>query len=104
MSEAAKKADMLAENLSLTAHQRLEVESALDEFAVDESAAMVEQFCRDLTDAHNEILRLQGTPPERYAAFDWPEWSGPANSIRWAEKRLGKPLSKTSLRIQEPSR
>jgi len=62
--------------------------------------AMIEQFCRDLNEAHNEILRLQGVPPEQYAAYDWPEWSAPANSIRWAEKTLGKPLSKTSLRAQ----
>lgn len=45
---------------------------------------------RDLNDAHNEILRLQGVKPEEYGKFDWPEWSGPANSIRWAERRLNK--------------
>jgi hypothetical protein len=59
---------------------------------------MIEQFCRDLNDAHNEILRLQGVQPEDYSKYDWPEWSAPANSIRWAERVLGKPLSKTSLR------
>lgn len=61
----------------------------------EECDGMIEQFCRDLNAAHDEIVRLQGGDP---AQFDWPEWSAPANSIRWAEKRLGRPLSKTSLR------
>lgn len=59
--------------------------------------AMIEQFCRDLNDAHNEVLRLQGVKPEDFDKYDWPEWSGPANSIRWAEQRLGKRLAKTAL-------
>jgi hypothetical protein len=59
---------------------------------------MVEQFCRDLNAAHDEILRLQGVLSEDYGKYDWPEWSGPANSIRWAERLTGKRLSKTSLR------
>jgi hypothetical protein len=85
----------------MTEHQRREVEAALVEFADDASAdaaGMIEQFCRDLNDAHNEILRLQGVQPEDYSKYDWPEWSAPANSIRWAERVLGKSLSKTSLR------
>lgn len=61
-------------------------------------AVMIEQFCRDLNAAHDEILRAQGVASERFNNFDWPEWSGPANSIRWAERTLGKRLSKTSLR------
>lgn len=60
-------------------------------------AGMIEQFCRDLNDAHNEILRAQGVAPEDFGKYDWPEWSGPANSIRWAEKLLGKRLAKTAL-------
>jgi len=59
---------------------------------------MIEQFCCDLNAAHNEILHLQGVAPADYGRYDWPEWSAPANSIRWAERRLGKPLSKTSQR------
>ena len=56
---------------------------------------LVEQLCVDLNQAHNEILRLQGIQPQDYFKHDWPEWSGPANNIRWAEKILGKKLAKT---------
>lgn len=56
---------------------------------------MIEQLCRDLNGAHDEILRLQGCKPEDLSRYDWPEWTPQANSIRWAEKRLGKKLAKT---------
>jgi hypothetical protein len=59
---------------------------------------MIEQFCVDLNAAHDEILRLQGVAPDNWMDFDWPQWSAPANSIRWAERYLNKPLSKTNLR------
>src|ERR1041384_3209538 len=67
--------------------------------AATEDERMIEQFCVDLNDAHDEIVRLQGGNPQQY---DWPEWSGPAHSIRWAEHRLGKPLSKTAARAAAP--
>lgn len=57
---------------------------------------MIEQFCRDLNDAHNEILRLQGVAEADFAKYDWPEWSPQANSIRWAEGQTKKKLAKTN--------
>lgn len=60
-----------------------------------DTRGMIQQLCSDLNEAHNEILRLQGVKPEDYARFDWPQWSGPANSIRWAERVTGESLSKT---------
>jgi len=43
----------------------------------------------DLRSAHVEIVKLQGGDP---ATHDWPEWSSPANTIRWfasIRKELG---------------
>jgi len=62
-----------------------------------EPLPIIEQLCRDLNDAHNEILRAQGVKPEDFDKYDWPEWSSPANSIRWAECLLKKRLAKTAL-------
>lgn len=59
--------------------------------------AMIEQFCNDLNQAHDELLKAQGCPEEKWAEQDWPQWTPQANSIRWAEELLGKPLSKRSL-------
>ncbi|HET9024817.1 MAG TPA: hypothetical protein VFN64_09610 [Burkholderiaceae bacterium] len=59
---------------------------------------LIEQLCVDLNAAHDEILRLQRVPSAQWAEHDWPEWSSPANSLRWAERRLNKPLSKTERR------
>lgn len=61
----------------------------------DETKRLVRALVWSLNDAHNEILKLQGcTDLYRY---DWPEWSSPANSIRWAEKMLGEKLAKTNI-------
>lgn len=57
---------------------------------------VIEQLCRDLNEAHNEILRQQGVAESDYGKFDWPEWTPQANSIRWAEKILKKKLAKTN--------
>lgn len=54
---------------------------------------MLEQAARDLNAAHDEIVKGQGGDP---AAFDWPEWSSPANTIRWIERHLGIRLAKTT--------
>lgn len=54
----------------------------------------IEQFCADLNLAHNEIVKLQGKDPQD---FDWPSWTPQANSIRWAEKLIGKKLAKTNI-------
>jgi len=52
----------------------------------------LEQACRDLQQAHDELMRAQGAEhPERH---DWPKWTPQANTIRWAERLLGKPLGK----------
>lgn len=56
---------------------------------------LVEQLVRDLNGAHDEIVRLHGCKdPQNY---DWPEWTPQANSIRWAERLLGKKLAKTDI-------
>jgi streptogramin lyase len=34
----------------------------------------------DLHASHAEICRLQGLDPQRHS---WPEWSSPANTLRW---------------------
>lgn len=58
---------------------------------------MIEQLCRDLNEAHNEILRQQGVLESDFNKFDWPEWSPQANSIRWAERETKTRLAKTDL-------
>lgn len=63
--------------------------------------AMIEQFCRDLNQAHDELCKVQGLDP---ATHDWPEWTPQANSIRWAEKRLGRKLAKTNAWTLYPAR
>lgn len=65
---------------------------------------MIEQFCRDLNEAHNEILRLQGVREKDFNRHDWPEWTPQANSIRWAEDLLKKKLAKTDLWTLYPER
>lgn len=64
---------------------------------------LIEQICRDLNEAHNEILRQQGVVESEYYRFDWPEWSNQANSIRWAEDILKKKLAKTNNWTRYPS-
>lgn len=54
---------------------------------------LIEQLVIDLNLAHDELCIRSGLDPNRY---DWPEWSSPANTIREAEKRLGKKLAKTN--------
>jgi hypothetical protein len=56
---------------------------------------IIEQLCRDLNEAHNEILRQQGVPESDFAKYDWPEWTPQANSIRWAEREIKGKLAKT---------
>ena len=69
--------------------------------AVGELRDAVEQMCADLNQAHNEVCKMQGIDPERH---DWPEWTPQANSIRWAERHLGKRLAKTDAWSEFPSR
>lgn len=56
---------------------------------------LIEQLCRDLNEAHNEILRQQGVVESDYGKYDWPEWGPQANSIRWAERETKTRLAKT---------
>jgi hypothetical protein len=56
---------------------------------------MIKQLCRDLNEAHNEILRQQGVPEADFNKYDWPEWTPQANSIRWAEGETKTKLAKT---------
>ena len=62
--------------------------------------SLVEQLCKDLNQAHDEIVRLQGKDPSKY---DWPEWTPQANSIRWAETLLEKKLAKTDQWSMHPT-
>lgn len=62
--------------------------------ASNEQQRLIEQLCRDLNQAHDELMKAQGVEPERIPKLDWPEWTPQANSIRWAERLLAKPLSK----------
>ena len=54
---------------------------------------LIEQLCRDLNQAHDELMELQEVDPKK---FDWPAWTPQANSIRMAELMLGKRLAKTN--------
>lgn len=58
-----------------------------------DDADMLEQLCRDLNQAHDEICELQGIKDP--SLHDWPEWTPQANSIRWVERRLGRKMAKT---------
>ena len=58
----------------------------------------LEQACRDLQQAHDEVLRAQGCAEADFVRYSWPAWTPQANTIRWAEKLLGKDLSKAALR------
>lgn len=52
----------------------------------------------DLSAAHKEICELQGLDPKTHT---WPDWSSPANSIRWFEKlrkEVCEPASKDTKR------
>lgn len=57
--------------------------------------ALIEQLCKDLNGAHDELLLAQGCKPTETGHYDWPEWSPQANSIRAAEKLLERKLAKT---------
>lgn len=56
---------------------------------------LIQQLCRDLNEAHNEILRQQGVAESDFGKYDWPEWTPQANSIRWAERETKTRLAKT---------
>ena len=64
---------------------------------------LVEQLCRDLNEAHNEILRQQGIAESDFNKYDWPEWTPQANSIRWAERETHTRLAKTDQWTLYPS-
>lgn len=59
--------------------------------------ALIEQLCRDLYSAHNEILKLRGCANADLVKHTWPSWSSQANSIRCAEQLLGRKLRKEDL-------
>ena len=54
---------------------------------------LVEQLCNDLNQTHDELLGAKGNPNP--SELDWPGWTPQANSVRWAERLLGKKLAKT---------
>lgn len=52
---------------------------------------VMDQAENDLKAAHDVIAQLQGLNPEK---SDWPQWSSPANTIRWfaeLRERFGIP-------------
>lgn len=61
---------------------------------------LIEQLVNDLNQAHDEIVKIQGGGAP--AGLDWPEWTPQANSIRAAERRLGKRLAKTDQWTEYP--
>lgn len=61
---------------------------------ITELERALEQACRDLNQAHDEVLRQQGCAETDFGKYDWPEWSPQANTIRWASRLLGKDLQK----------
>lgn len=44
---------------------------------------VMHQAENDLAAAHAEICKLQGLDP---ATHTWPEWSAPANTLRWFQE------------------
>lgn len=56
---------------------------------------LIEQLCRDLNQAHDELMKMQEVQDP--SVVDWPEWTPQANSIRAAETMLGRKLAKTNL-------
>lgn len=64
---------------------------------------LIEQLCKDLNQAHDELMLAQGATREQAAKLDWPEWTPQANSIRAAERLLGKRLAKTIAWTEFPS-
>ena len=57
--------------------------------------ALVEQLCYDLNQAHDELMKAQGMAADMIPHADWPQWTPQANSIRAAERIIGKKLAKT---------
>ena len=65
-------------------------DSALDAALAGELERVFDQFRSDLKSAHAVICKLQGLDPETHG---WPEWSPPANTLRWLDKLQPKFLS-----------
>jgi hypothetical protein len=56
---------------------------------------LIEQLCKDLNSAHDELMMAQGATLSEARLLDWLEWTPQANSIRAAELLLCKRLAKT---------
>lgn len=69
---------------------------------IEELELALEQACRDLNAAHDELMKAQGCDREGARKRDWPEWTTMANTIRWAEDLLKKRLAKTNLWTRYP--
>lgn len=70
---------------------KLSHQNAVD--LLDEFERFIEAACGDINQAHDELMKAQGTDPTKH---DWPEWTPQANTIRWGERLLGKRLAKTT--------
>ena len=88
---AAQAREMLRFVLNADEAQKREATTVV----ASEMLRLIEQLCQDLNEAHDELMVAQGLPREQAKRSDWPEWSSPSNSIRWAERLLGKSLGKT---------
>lgn len=69
-----------------------ELEGALESERATLSAVM-RQVEADLAAAHGEICKLQGIDPKTHT---WPEWSSPANTLRWFKTIRARALTARS--------
>lgn len=70
---------------------------------IQELESALKQACLDLNAAHDKIVQLQDEDAD-VRNHDWPEWSSPANTIRWAEELLETRLAKTENWTLYPSK
>lgn len=62
----------------------------------------LEQCCKDLNQVHTQWMEHQGA--EDGTNYDFPEWTPQANTLRWAEKLLGKRFVKDPRNSRFPKR
>lgn len=55
------------------------------EAALEEARRLCDATKIDLASAHAEICKLQKIDPETHS---WPEWTSPANTLRWIDGKL----------------
>ncbi|MEL7834287.1 hypothetical protein [Fodinibius sp. Rm-B-1B1-1] len=75
--------------------------SERDEPTKENMRDLIIQLCKDLNQAHDEIMELQDAEPQNY---DWPTWTPQANSLRWAERMFDMRLTKLKQASENPER